>query len=261
MSTTATVNYHVRSAKPQAYCIDAGGVEGKVQSPVQVPIKVIVKDLREGELSVGFITDSIVFVESPSTVRDFESAPANWEKTYNQELKGILTSQISAKEIIIFDHTIRIDDPNSGRKPARNVHSDYSQSGAQQRLKDIVGEKEAQHWENGHYGFVNLWRPVENPISSAPLGFVRPDSVKPEDWVTLALIYPNRRGQIMGLAANPDHEWLYLSNMTPDEAAIFNIYDNRGLRSIGHSALDMETGNNTQMPRKSIESRTLVRYE
>jgi len=63
----------------------------------------------------------------------------------------------------------------------------------------------------------------------------------------------------MGLTANDAHEWIYLSNMTPDDIAIFNIFDSKALPSIGHSALDV-MGQNNQAFRRSIESRTLVRY-
>ena len=77
---------------------------------------------------------------------------------------------------------------------------------------------------------------------------------------SLDLIYPDRTGQIMGLAGNPAHEWLYQSRMTPDEIALFNIYDNRGLPSIAHSALDLVEDPKVTTIRQSIESRTLVRY-
>ena len=123
---------------------------------------------------------------------------------------------------------MRVDDPNAERRPARNVHNDYSRSGAEQRLIDLVGDERAAEYRAGHYGFVNVWRPVEHTIRTSPLGFIRPSSIKPEDWMTIELIYPDRLGQILGVAANEDHEWFYMSEMTPDDVAIFNIYDNRG---------------------------------
>ena len=64
----------------------------------------------------------------------------------------------------------------------------------------------------------------------------------------------------MGLVANEDHEWVYRSEMRPDEVAFFNIYDNRGLPSVAHSALDMIENPAVTTIRQSIESRTLVRY-
>jgi hypothetical protein len=113
---------------------------------------------------------------------------------------------------------------------------------------------------SGHYAFINVWRPVGAEINSSPLGFILPDSVDEPDWILLDLIYPERRGQILGLAANPAHQWVYRSRMTPDELAFFNIFDNRGLQSIAHSALDMVEDPLKNTVRKSIESRTLVRY-
>ncbi|MEM6580048.1 MAG: CmcJ/NvfI family oxidoreductase, partial [Pseudomonadota bacterium] len=102
--------------------------------------------------------------------------------------------------------------------------------------------------------------PVEQPVMTSPLGFIRPRSMQPEDWVTIDLVYTDRKGEILGVAANQHHEWLYRSQMTPDEVVIFNTYDNDGLPFVGHSALDMERTHRVSRPRKSIETRTIVRY-
>jgi hypothetical protein len=89
---------------------------------------------------------------------------------------------------------------------------------------------------------------------------VRPSSVADEDWILIDLVYPDRLGHIMGLAANDAHEWVYQSKMTSDEVAFFNIYDNKDLPSIAHSAIDLIEDDSIHVIRKSIESRTLVRY-
>lgn len=258
MRATATVNYHIVSPEEQAYHIDAGGEDGKIIPPVLVPTEVAVNDVRNGT-EVDFARDSVAFVKRVSTIQDFGTSN-NWQATYNKELRQLLAQRIGAKETIVFDHTLRIDDAEATRKPARNVHSDYSPAGAHRRLRDLLGSRTADEWEAGHFAFVNVWRPVENPINSAPLGFVRPRSVAEEDWLTIKLIYPDRTGSIMGLVANDNHEWVYLSKMTPSEVALFNIYDNRGKPPVAHSALDLVEENNTEVPRKSIESRTLVKY-
>ena len=110
------------------------------------------------------------------------------------------------------------------------------------------------------FAFVNAWRPVENPINSSPLGFIRPKSISPQDWVNIALIYPDRRGEILGLVANPAHDWIYRSRMTPNEIVFFNIYDSAGLPPIAHSAIDRTENPNQNTVRQSIETRMLVRY-
>lgn len=81
-----------------------------------------------------------------------------------------------------------------------------------------------------------------------------------QDWITLDLIYPDRRGSILGLAASDKHKWIYQSRMTPDDVVFFNIHDNAGRPSVAHSAIDLIEDPAVKTIRQSIESRTLVRY-
>jgi len=258
MQRTGIVNYHVHKAGRQAFELDARGIAGNLISPELAPTEVPLIDMRGSVSPLRFAEDGIEFAIAPSSVTAFSGE--GWQDLYDQELTRFLAERLHASEVMVFDHTVRVDDPEATRKPARNVHSDYSQEGARQRLVDLLGPEKAAEWGNAHYAFVNVWRPVEHVINSAPLGFVRSASIAPEDWILLDLIYPNRKGQIMGLVGNESHEWLYLSRMTPDEVAVFNIYDNQGLPSVAHSALDMVEDPTVSTPRKSIESRTLLRY-
>ena len=259
MQVSASVNYHVQKDEAQAFEFDVDGIIGNLVSPELVTTAIDVTDLRDKSRPNRFDQDGIVFVDQATEVQDF-TATKDWEHIYDAELKQLLASQIGAREVIVFDHTVRIDDPNASRRPARNVHNDYNQAGAEQRLVDIVGEDRARTFHEAGYGFVNVWRPIEHTIQSSPLGFIRPSSMIAEDWMDIGLIYPDRFGQILGVAANPAHEWFFLSGMTPDEAIIFNIYDNTGRPHLAHSALDLPGDADVTVPRKSIESRTLVRY-
>ena len=259
MSVQAIVNYHVHSESEQAYHIDACGEAGKLLSPKLDPIEVVVDDIRWHRDKPNFQRDSVQFLKHGTSIENF-TRNDDWRAIYDKELRIMLTDQIDAKEVIVFDHTVRIDNPDSTRRPARNVHSDYSQQGAHNRLRDLIGDETARDWEAGHFAFINVWRPVEQAITSAPLGFIRPETVMARDWIELKLVYPDRVGSIMGVAANADHEWIFCSNMHPDEIVFFNIYDNQNLPSIAHSALDVRSAAAAPSVRKSIESRTLVRY-
>ncbi len=218
-----------------------------------------VNDLRGQVNKVNFDDDGIIFVHSHSEVNQFETN-RNWQAQYDKEIISVLQKTIGTEEVIVFDHTLRTDSPNAERKPARDVHNDYSPQGAQQRLIDLVGNERAAKFQDGHFGFVNVWRPVEHMLTTSPLGFIHPQSMQAEDWMTIELIYSDRKGQILGVANNPDHEWFYQSNMQPSEIIIFNIYDNQGRPHLAHSALDIVDKSASTLPRKSIETRTLVRY-
>lgn len=259
MQIDASVNYHVKKTAPQAFEFDVDGVIGNLASPELKTTGVKVADLRDSDWQPAFDRDGIEFIRQPSKVTEFD-ANESWKATYDKELIDLLKGQHGAAEVIVFDHTIRLDDPQAPRRPARNVHNDYNEAGAQQRLLDLVGEARAEEFRDGGFGFVNVWRPVENAIKSSPLGFIKPDSIRGRDWMDIGLIYPDRLGQILGVAGNQDHQWFYRSQMTPDEAIIFNIYDSGGRPHLAHSALDLPSDVHATTPRQSIESRTLIRY-
>lgn len=259
MTMTATVNYHIHKPERQAFELDAGGIVGNLISPELVAREISVLDVRVADIDISFERTSVEFAAFETDV-DVLDDDRTWQPIYEADIKSFLKSNLDIEDVVIFDHTVRIDDDASDRKPARNVHSDYSIAGAQQRLIDLLGKELAAEWAAGHYAFINVWRPVEAEINSSPLGFILPSSVDEKDWILLDLIYPDRRGQILGLAENPAHEWVYRSRMTQHEAAFFNIFDNLGLPSIAHSALDRIENPEIHTVRKSIESRTLVRY-
>ncbi|MEO0683090.1 MAG: CmcJ/NvfI family oxidoreductase, partial [Pseudomonadota bacterium] len=124
MPRTASVNYHVHRPERQAFHIDAGGVVGKMISPELVATEVAVADTRD-DAAVRFAEDGVSFVQAPTAVADF-AAQDGWQATYDAELTDLLQRELGAREVVVFDHTLRVDDPDSDRKPARNVHGDYS---------------------------------------------------------------------------------------------------------------------------------------
>jgi hypothetical protein len=249
---TGTVHYHRHAEHRQAFRIDPDGETGRLIAPALVPTEIELHDARDEAPS--FVRDGVVFLEAPSAA---SFSRAGWQQLYEAELVELLTSVLGAQTVLPFDHTFRTDDPNAARRPARNVHTDLSPTSARERLHAILGDEDVA-WAEGHYAFVNVWRPLSEVVQSAPLGFVRPRTVQPTDWLTLDLVYPSRVGEILGLVANPAHEWVYRSAMTCNEVAVFNIYDNRGRHPVAHSAIDLHPS--TGAVRRSLETRLVVRY-
>lgn len=259
MPQIATVSYHVHKPEPQAFIVDPGGVAGALESPETVVHEVSVADLRQGDTTTQFARDGIAFVHAAPGVTITETGDA-WKTDYEKSLRELTLQETGAREVIIFDHTIRVDDPASARRPARHVHTDYSRAGAEKRLADLVGDAAAAEWREGHYAFVNAWRPFERVVERAPLAFIRPDSVRAEEWLPIDLVYPDRMGQVMGLVHADRHEWLFWSQMTPEDVVLFNIYDNQLRDPVAHSAIDYVRDGNESAIRKSIESRMLLRF-
>ncbi|MEM9190094.1 MAG: CmcJ/NvfI family oxidoreductase [Myxococcota bacterium] len=250
------VNYHLRGPDSQRIIIDADGVPGHRIDPELQPAEVSLEDARRLELTLS--ADGLAFVETPSAVDSFADLEAIRD-AYDAELRALLLRETGAVEVEVFDHTLRIDDAGV-RPPARHVHNDYTAASARRRLSDILGEERADVWARGPYAIVNVWRPVEHPVERAPLAFALPSSVDAGDWMDIEIVRPHRLAQITGLAHSPQHRWVYWPAMTPSDVAIFRVFDSQGRMPVAHSAVDLAKTPLDARPRKSIESRTMLRF-
>ena len=253
----ARVNYQlVRDGIPKIL-IDPDGQIGKRVEPEFDNTEITLHDVR-GREAPNFGSHGFECRNVPSQVTEFDDQQ-EFRATYDAEIEALIKELSGATEVVIFDHTARTDD-NSVRRPARHVHGDYSTLSGPTRLHELLEEEHANEWGKGHYGIINVWRPVHHPVQTAPLAFVDPHTVEDSDWTDIDMIYPERQGQITGLKRNDAHRWLYMSNMTPDEAVVFITFDSSGKSPVGHSAADLVVTPENATSRKSIETRALVRF-
>ncbi len=252
----AQIYYHIDLDQKQEILIDADNVKGNIVFPPLDKKDVKIRDLRISREMPSFERDSIEFFDHETSVDSFYTS--DFEPTYNLELVKLLKDKLSIKEAIIFDHTIR-EDKKTVRPPARHAHIDYSDRSTREQIERFVDKERRALWLEGHYAIVNIWRPLENIVKSAPLGFLHPMSLGKQDLIEIDLNYPNRKGEVIGCLYNSDHEWIYLSDMRPDEVVLFNMFDSESRGPVVHSAFDLKDSHNGAI-RKSIESRILIRY-
>ncbi|MEM6957660.1 MAG: CmcJ/NvfI family oxidoreductase [Myxococcota bacterium] len=255
--TDAIIHYHSPADREPAIYVDAGGVPGRLLFPALEARRVTLRNARLASSAVNFERDGLAFVHSPTAVADLRDEAQR--AAYGHELEALLKAQTQALEVVVFDHTVRTEGEGE-RPPARHAHNDYNAVSAAQRLLDVLGEERAQAWKEGHYGIVNVWRPIGATVERAPLAFVRPESVRHEDWVNVDIVYPDRRGHVTGLLPSTAHEWVFWPRMTPDEVAIFRVADSAGKPPVAHSAVDPSDVAPGAPTRVSLESRVLVRY-
>ncbi|MEM6889774.1 MAG: CmcJ/NvfI family oxidoreductase [Pseudomonadota bacterium] len=250
MTRNATLIYDVHKSHRQAFDPGVGGAPSNLISPQLTGTSVTLADNRITAASVSFACDAFEITPLKTQVRDFGSD--RWKPICDLGQKAMLQNWLGAQEVVVFDHAATCESLG-------NVHIDYSKDEAEQRLVDLLAVDIAAEEAQGRHATVDPWRAVDHPINPAHVGFVRTSAVELSDWNLLDLVYPDRKGQTIRLVESPEHEWIYHSKMTPDEVAIFNIYDNHRLPSIAHSALYIVEDSNVTTIRKSIEKPTLVR--
>ena len=194
---------------------------------------------------------------TPSRVSwdDDESIKENYYPTVIE----LLQKTLNAREIVIFDHTLRRASPTSSRLPVLRVHIDQTASSAAARVhRHSSSESEATTRLAGRYRIVNVWRPINGPVETSPLAFAEADSLKAEDLVPIEHRYPDRTGETAGIRHSEAQQWWYWSGMTEEERILLLCFDSaRQEKRVPHTAF-VDSRAEDGKPRESVEVRALV---
>lgn len=168
--------------------------------------------------------------------------------------------------MLVFDHTVRqrvfgVTDrtPGMPRQPVLAVHNDYTERSAPQRVRDLTGMA-ADALLRRRFAVVNVWRPIRGPLYDAPIAVCDAATVQARDLVASDLVYRHRVGETYAVHYNPNHRWLYVPGMRPDEVLMLKCYDSRRgvARFAPHSAFEDPSAPADRLICESIELRTLA---
>jgi hypothetical protein len=187
---------------------------------------------------------------------------------YYSEIDQRLNQLTGAMKVIISNHTVRNASKQWRNKtpvqePALRVHNDYTISSAPQRLRDLLGDPEAERLLQHRFAAINVWRPIHGPLKHMPLALCDAQSVKLHDLVATDLILRDRVSETYRLTYNPKHQWYYFPDMQRDEAILIKCYDSDESRArfTPHASFDDPTTPPDALPRESIEVRAFVFFE
>ncbi len=113
-----------------------------------------IQDMRDIADTLSIDREGFELLRHQTTVADLYDDAAV-ETTYYAELEALLRREFGASRIVIFDSTRRSDDgagaqnPDGLRTPATRVHNDYTVDSGPRRIKDLLGENEAERLAKG----------------------------------------------------------------------------------------------------------------
>ena len=205
----------------------------------------------------------------PTAVRDFYDND-EVSRVYYPEMEALVRSATGASKVVIFDHTLRIDDEDEQarlkvRAPAMGVHNDFTTRSAPQRVRDLLPAGEAEARLKKRYGSINIWRPIRGPVETKPLVICEFGSIDEHDWVAAERHYPDGRiGGIYYLVHNPKQRWYYFPRMERDEVVLLKCFDSLTdgtARWTAHGSFEDPSTPANATPRESIEIRTLLFFD
>ena len=239
--------------------------EGQPQrTGVLQPTRVDIHDARLLATSASLDVQGFQRVEQASAVPDLEDEE-QVRQLYYAEADALIRQHTGAIKTVIFDHTIRIDQPGREatglREPVRYVHNDQTERSAIRRVRDHLPPEEAEQRLLKRFAIINLWRPIGGPVFTTPLALCDASTIDPADFLPSDLVYRDKVGETFSVRANPNHRWYYYPQLRPEEALLLKIYDSLtdGVARAGaHTAFDDPSTPVGAPPRRSIELRALV---
>jgi len=264
----AQMNYIVDTGTPPVRYIDWPEMAHKEILPQYREVEMAIRNGRPLRDSFRLDTHGFVFVDHVTQVRDFGDE-AERARVYDPEVQALVRKHSGASEVIVFDHTIRISDEDmqksaNARPTVKGVHNDYTEKSAPVRLREIVGDAEAERRFRKRWAIIQVWRPIRGKVLIDPLGICDGRSIPREGFIRVERRYKYRTGEVYHIAHNPAHEWFYFPRMERNEALVFKVFDSaagKPSRFTAHSAFDDPATPAGAPPRESIETRTFAFFD
>ena len=109
------------------------------------------------------------------------------------------------------------------------------------RLREIVGDAEAERRFKKRWAIIQVWRPIRGKVMIDPLGICDGRSIPQKGFILVERRYQYRTGEVYHIAHDPAHEWFYFPQMERNEALVFKVFDSdtgKPSRFTAHSAFD-----------------------
>ena len=269
-STTikAKMNYIVDTGVPPVRYIDWPEMADKEIPPQYREQEVAVRDGRSLRDTFNLDTHGFAFVDHFTKMKDFTDE-AERKRVYDVEVQELIKKHSGASEVLVFDHTIRVGDEKvqqstGARPPVKGVHNDYTEKSAPQRLREIVGDAEAERRFKKRWAIIQVWRPIRGTVMIDPLGICDGRTIPEKGFILVQRRYKYRTGEVYHIAYDPSHVWYWFPKMERNEAMVFKVFDtdpNVPTRFTAHSAFDDPGTPPNAPPRESIETRTFAFWD
>jgi hypothetical protein len=264
----ASFNYVIPTGRPAIRYIDWPEMEHNAVPPEYELHEMEIRNGRPLRDTFKLDIHGFVFADHATGVTDFADE-AQRTNVYNAEVQALIRKHSGASSVVVFDHTLRVSDEEGqkaldARPTVKGVHNDYTEDSAPRRLREIVGDAEAERRFRKRWAIIQVWRPIRGKVVIDPLGICDGRSIPQQGFIRVERRYKDRTGVVYHIAHNPMHVWYYFPHMTRNEALVFKVFDSdtsMPSRFTAHSAFDDPATPANAPPRESIETRTFAFWD
>jgi len=190
----ARLNYVIDTGTPPVQYIDWPEMQHKAVPAQYRQHEVSIRNGRPLRDTFKLDTHGFMFVDQPTRVKNFTDSDER-KRVYDAEVQELIKRCSGASSVVVFDHTIRTGDEatrtaEAARPPVKSVHNDYTENSAPRRLREIVGDGEADARLKRRYAIVQVWRPIRRKVVMDPLAICDARSIPPQGFILVQRRYP-----------------------------------------------------------------------
>lgn len=258
------LHYSVPTEPQPAICSQGPGRPETLRGVADDPRWVRIRDARRIAGRLALDECGFELLHCPSRVTDFANQH-QLKEIYESEIAALLQLHTGAREVVVFDPTLRSSKPHASapgayREPVLRVHSDFTDRSAAQTLRDLSCEHHVGR-SSGRFAILQAWRPLSESADGLPLALADARSVQERDLFRVQRVYPDWVGELGYVTHRPEHRWYWFPGMTRDEAVLFKVYDSAiagTARWVAHTGFLPLRPTAAAAQRESIEIRALV---
>ncbi|KAF6836762.1 transcriptional xre family [Colletotrichum plurivorum] len=192
-------------------------------------------------------------------------------KEYYPYVVDCLKRELSAEQVFIYDHSLRLGDHLEAEERKRDIqgrpailaHVDNTMSSAKAQIQQDF-EEDAEPLLSGRFQIVNFWHPIAEPVLQQPLAFCDSRTAI-ADGFPADLVYPHLLNENMLIRHSPRQKWYFIDEQRIHEAWMFKIVDSSDDGGVAkfcpHTSFTIKDRRPEVTPlRQSIEFRAYVFY-
>ena len=183
----ARFNYVIPTGRPAIRYIDWPEMEHKAVPPEYELHEMEIRNGRPLRDTFKLDVHGFVFADHRTQVKDFADE-AERARVYDPEVQALIKKHSGASAVVVFDHTLRVSDEEGqkaldARPTVKGVHNDYTEDSAPRRLREIVGDAEAERRLGKRWAIIQVWRPIRGKVLIDPLGICDGRSIPQKGFI------------------------------------------------------------------------------
>ncbi|KAL8791342.1 MAG: hypothetical protein Q9195_005961 [Heterodermia aff. obscurata] len=248
------------------------------QSPITI------SSIRGREADFSYEKNGFTVLNLSDTVPSYESFDTpEGVRSYILAATAALKARLGANKVQAYQYVIRKRDkdyPNMKDKtveisqPTSIAHIDTTKAEAAITFQSVNGET-LNEQSDLHYQVVKsaplfptnvnrLWKPLRGPLYDWPLALCDASTINPStDLEPCDQVYAESASENMQVRYREQQRWYYLEGQREDEVLVFRQSDSKkeSVCGVPHSSFPNPMAKEGELPRESIEVRTLVSYD